>query len=996
MQTQIYALLMMTWLFAFSQATDVDAAEPRVETLVPGVSVTRLPVELMNVDSVEYGPDGRLYAAGYDGRIHVLTDTNDDGLEDKVEVFWSKPGDLLTPVGILPTKDGVYVAARGKIALLKDADGDGLADTSETVVSGWARESNNSDTRNDAAGIAIDSDGHLYFSLGCMSYNKAWLVDNKGKSHYDMQSERGTILKVSPDRKHREIVATGLRFVVGLEFNNRGDLFATDQEGDTWFPGGNPRDELLHIIPGRHYGFPFRHPKYLPDIVDEPFVVGFSPQHQSACGFRFNEARANRQPFGPAQWEGNAIVSGFSRGKLWRVPMAKTRAGYVGKQIQIAAFESLLTDVAVSPTGDLLVTGHSGRPDWGAGPAAKGYLYKLTFDRSSPQPVVAWPASPLEVKVAFDRPIDPRRIEMPVIEAGEFVREGDGYEWIFPGYEVVKAAKAAHRRPLKVGSTTVSADGRTVTFLTAPQGLRARYGIKLPGIAARDEAEDQSAKTIELSYDLGGVHAEWIREGDTTPSWIGWLPHIDTNVVRAMTAGSAEHERLLKLVQESGQLTMRSQLLLPGKKVAMRFVGSGAFVVKCGSVSAKSQPDKQRYVAAFTVSASETQPQSDPRGGREQVLPTENRQLIIELQTGNAKGDFLFDVSYHADFDPHERPLRLEHLFVPWAPATRPSQSVDDETQSRELIAGNPEKGREIFFSKEANCATCHAYGGRGGRIAADLTVTRHRTPEAVLRDIVQPSVAINPDYVSYTVVTGAGKTITGLFQTADENGITLVDSEAKTHVVQRDNIEDIRPSSVSLMPQGFDKLGKDKLQDLVAFLCTEDADARKKGLPTGAIQREYWLGTPRGGISGLTGHPNFPDKPSGSGLLSRFEGPVNWKEDFGSRIRGYIHPPKTGNYVFWVAADDHAELWLSTSEKPTDKARIVTLNRWTPSRNWDAYPEQKSKPVRLEAGKRYYIEALQIEATVDDCLAVGWQLPDGTMERPIPGKRLSTIGKKP
>jgi hypothetical protein len=70
---------------------------------------------------------------------------------------------------------------------------------------------------------------------------------------------------------------------------------------------------------------------------------------------------------------------------------------------------------------------------------------------------------------------------------------------------------------------------------------------------------------------------------------------------------------------------------------------------------------------------------------------------------------------------------------------------------------------------------------------------------------------------------------------------------------------------------------------------------------------------------------------------------------------------------------------------------RIVELKRWTRSRDWDAYPEQKSKPVRLEAGRRYYIKALQYEATVDDCLAIGWQLPDGRLERPIPGKRLST-----
>ena len=146
------------------------ADEPRVESLVLGMDIRRLPVDLTNIDSVEYGPDGRLYAAGYDGRVYVLTDTDGDGLEDKSEVFWSKAGDLLTPVGILPTKEGVYVAARGKIALLTDTDGDGTADVSTAVVSGWTKEEHNGDARNDAEGVAIDDAGNLYFSLGCMSY----------------------------------------------------------------------------------------------------------------------------------------------------------------------------------------------------------------------------------------------------------------------------------------------------------------------------------------------------------------------------------------------------------------------------------------------------------------------------------------------------------------------------------------------------------------------------------------------------------------------------------------------------------------------------------------------------------------------------------------------------------------------------------------------------------------------------------------------------------
>jgi len=969
---------------------DASADEPRVKVLVPGIIVQRLPVTLTNIDSVEYGPDGRLYAAGYDGRIHVLTDTDHDGLEDKAEVFWSKPGDLLTPLGILPTKEGVYVAARGKIALLTDTDGDGQADKSETVVSGWVQEVNNSDTRNDAAGLAIDHDGNLFFSLGCMSYDEAWMLDSTGQSQYDLKSERGTILKVSPDRKHREIVATGLRFVVGLDINKHGDLFATDQEGDTWFPGGNPRDELLHIQSGKHYGFPFRHPQYLPEVIDEPYVVGFSPQHQSACGFRFNEARENRKPFGPAQWEGNAIVTGFSRGKLWRVPLAKTRAGYVGKQIQFAAFESLLTDVALSPDGQLLVTCHSGSPDWGAGPAANGHLYKIRFDKETPQPVVAWPAGPMEVKVAFDRPVDPEQLETPLIEMGEYVWEGDRHEWIWPGYEVVKTAKQAVRRPLKVHASKVSSDGRTVTFATAPQPWRSRYGIILPGVAAKGSAKDSDASTVELSYDLIGVLAEWTRNGATEPEWSGWLPHIDTNIIATMTAGSSEHERLLSLLNEPGQLVLRSQLVLPGYEVALRFEGSGSFIVKCRDQQAKSKLTQQQHVAEFTIVSRLPRIESNPRGNREQVLPTEEVKLEIELQTGSTHGNFLFDASYHADFDTRERPMRLEHLVIPWAPTIRPPLNNENEGWSGKLVVGDPEKGREIFFGKEANCATCHSFAGRGGNVAADLTVSVHRDPDAVLRDIVRPSGSINPDFVSYTVLTEDGLARTGLIQSADEEHITLVDSVAKPHKINRQEIESIFASSVSLMPDGFDKLGAEKLQNLVAFLCTEDTVAKKRGLPTGVIQRDYWNELPDG-ITTLTQLKEFHDKPSGTGLLTRFEGPVNDADYYGARIHGYIHPPQTGDYTFWVAADDQAELWLSTTDKADNKVRIVQLDRWTRSRDWDSYPEQKSKPIRLEAGQRYYIEALHYEANSLDCLAVGWDLPDGTQERPIPSKRLST-----
>src|SRR5207245_3432866 len=138
--------------------------------------------------------------------------------------------------------------------------------------------------------------------------------------------------------------------------------------------------ELLHIQAGRHYGFPPRHPRHLPDVIDEPSLFDYAPQHQSTCGLCFNEGRREgaagvspaeirRQDaggtfFGPTNWAGDAIVAGYSRGKLWRTKLVKTAAGYVAQSHLLATLQALTVDACVSPAGDLIVATHSGQPDW--------------------------------------------------------------------------------------------------------------------------------------------------------------------------------------------------------------------------------------------------------------------------------------------------------------------------------------------------------------------------------------------------------------------------------------------------------------------------------------------------------------------------------------------------------------------------------------------------------------------------------------------------------
>src|SRR5262249_34969252 len=175
--------------------------------------------------------------------------------------------------------------------------------------------------------------------------------------------------RASPDGRGGRVFATGTRSRAWRAFNRRGDLFATDQEGATWLANGNPFDELLHLRRGRHYGFPPRHPKHLKGVIDEPSLFDYGPQHQSACGLVLNEPVNKGPTFGPRQWRGDALVTGYSRGKLYRTRLAHTAAGYVAANQILACLNGLAVDACVSPKGDLVVAVHSGAPDWGSGPA---------------------------------------------------------------------------------------------------------------------------------------------------------------------------------------------------------------------------------------------------------------------------------------------------------------------------------------------------------------------------------------------------------------------------------------------------------------------------------------------------------------------------------------------------------------------------------------------------------------------------------------------------
>jgi hypothetical protein len=165
---------------------------------------------------------------------------------------------------------------------------------------------------------------------------------------------------------------------------------------------------------------------------------------------------------------------------------------------------------------------------------------------------------------------------------------------------------------------------------------------------------------------------------------------------------------------------------------------------------------------------------------------------------------------------------------------------------------------------------------------------------------------------------------------------------------------------------------------------------APASSVATGRILCAYWRELPGTQIADLTQCPQFPKWPNEQVYLEQLEIPKNQEGEYGTQIRGYLHPPAGGQYVFNIAGNNQAELWLSRDEHPENVKLIACVPQWSLPRDWHANPSQTSAAVELKAGGVYYLEVRHKNGGGDNNLAVAWTLPDGTFQGPIPGSVLS------
>lgn len=119
-------------------------------------------------------------------------------------------------------------------------------------------------------------------------------------------------------------------------------------------------------------------------------------------------------------------------------------------------------------------------------------------------------------------------------------------------------------------------------------------------------------------------------------------------------------------------------------------------------------------------------------------------------------------------------------------------------------------------------------------------------------------------------------------------------------------------------------------------------------------------------------------------------------ENDYVQCITGYLVPPTSGVYTFWIAGDDASEFWLSPDLGTASVVRVAWISSYSNQNQWTKSATQKSAPIALVAGRAYYFEIFQREGGGGDHVAVAWTKPGDAVDTReiIAGPALSSTGE--
>ncbi len=216
-----------------------------------------------------------------------------------------------------------------------------------------------------------------------------------------------------------------------------------------------------------------------------------------------------------------------------------------------------------------------------------------------------------------------------------------------------------------------------------------------------------------------------------------------------------------------------------------------------------------------------------------QVTPAVQQSVVRQLLSRDAWAEMLLRAVQAGQLPPHA----VSHAQLNTLRAARSSAvrelarqlrdtrgsgtraAVFEQYQDVLQMRGDAARGRIVF---RRTCTKCHRLEGVGEEIGPGLAAIRNRGAQAVLLNLLDPNREVNPQYLTYVVVTTDGRSVTGLIANETAAGVTLRDGEKTNVTLTRDKIDEMRSTGLSLMPEGLEKqLSRAELADLLRYLMT-------------------------------------------------------------------------------------------------------------------------------------------------------------------------------
>lgn len=335
----------------------------------------------------------------------------------------------------------------------------------------------------------------------------------------------------------------------------------------------------------------------------------------------------------------------------------------------------------------------------------------------------------------------------------------------------------------------VAAVGRALDDPAAPVRRAAVSVVRLRKIARYDAALTALARRADLPDDLRVAALEAAAGGGADrpldgPSFAFLLDRLSPSAEPLLRVAAARAAGAYKL--DGGQLT----------RLAGPLADAGPAVVPLLVPAFTRAPVKDPAVARAFLSALRRSPgaaalNTDALAAWLAGLPDEARALAAPLLASNAE----------------RRTSRAAYLAA----------LADGVGKS----AGDPDRGKAVFFSRKVGCYGCHRAAGQGGGLGPDLSqVGRFRTARDLLESIAFPSSSVVPQFQSYLVSTRDGTVAQGLIVRESDDAVELRTADLAEVRIPRGAIDEVAPSPVSIMPEGLEKtMSRQELSDLLAFL---------------------------------------------------------------------------------------------------------------------------------------------------------------------------------